>query len=126
MQSNRPRDTIPEVVVRSALHMAGLRFRKHARPLAYVRCEADLVFRKARLAVFIDGCFWHGCPEHATFPVTNGEWWAEKLSANRVRDRANDDLLQEKGWTVLRFWEHEAPEAVVRRVTQAIREASLA
>lgn len=77
-----------------------------------MRCRADIVWRGLRLAVFIDGCFWHGCPEHATRPKANGAWWAEKLDGNIQRDRRTDAELTSRGWTVLRFWEHEQPAAV--------------
>ena len=116
MQSNRPRDTAPEVALRSALHRAGLRFFKHRRPVAGLRCEADIVFPGRRVAVFVDGCFWHGCPEHATFPKTNAEWWARKLDANRRRDLANENALTAAGWTVVRIWEHESMANAVNRV----------
>lgn len=101
MQSNRPKDTSLELAVRSALHREGLRFRKNARPLAELRCVADITFPALRLAVFVDGCFWHGCPQHATRPAINREWWAEKLDRNIERDRLNDDRLGSAGWTVV-------------------------
>jgi DNA mismatch endonuclease (patch repair protein) len=84
--------------------------------MAGVRCEVDILFPAARLAVFIDGCFWHGCPVHATRPTLNAEWWATKLDGNVQRDRANDSLLTRAGWHVLRFWEHDAPEMVVSQI----------
>lgn len=120
MRSNRPRDTRPEVAVRSALHKAGLRFRKHYRPIEGARCEVDVAFTRVRLAVQLDGCFWHGCPEHATRPITNGTWWATKLDATVARDRRNDDLLTRHGWTVLRFWEHLPTEEIVAGVREAV------
>lgn len=122
MQSNRPRDTALEVAVRSALHRSGLRFRKHRRPVEGLRCEADVVFPTERLAVFFDGCFWHGCPLHATRPATNQEWWARKLDRNMQRDRDNTHLLQESGWTVLRLWEHEDLASAARKVSGALSE----
>lgn len=120
MQSNRPRNTAPEVALRSALHRAGLRFFKHRRPVAGLRCEADIVFPGARVAVFVDGCFWHSCPEHATSPKTNAEWWARKLEVGRLRDRANERALAEGGWTVVRVWEHENTADAVARIQAAI------
>jgi len=107
MQSNRPRNTSIELALRSALHRSGLRFWKHRRPVPGLRCEADILFPRIRLAVFVDGCFWHGCPEHATRPVRNGEWWAAKLDGTISRDRRNDESLAAAGWIVLRVWEHE-------------------
>jgi DNA mismatch endonuclease (patch repair protein) len=120
MQSNGPRDTRPEVALRSGLHAAGLRFRKHYRPVKGSRSEVDVAFTRWRLAVQLDGCFWHGCPQHATRPATNEQWWAEKLDANAARDRRTDEMLSEAGWTVLRFWEHEAVVDIVARVCQEV------
>lgn len=120
MRSNRPRDTRPEVALRSALHAAGLRFRKHYRPVTGSRCEVDVAFTRRRVVVLLDGCFWHGCPEHATRPATHGEWWAAKLDRNQARDRENDAMLTEAGWTVLRFWEHERTEDVVASVAAVL------
>jgi DNA mismatch endonuclease (patch repair protein) len=119
MQSNRPRDTVLELDLRSALHRIGVRFRKHVRPVPGVRCEADLVFPRRRIAVFLDGCFWHGCPIHATHPATHGDWWAAKLAGNIERDRRNTELLLAEGWTVLRLWEHQPLEEMVAVVVAA-------
>ena len=121
MRSNRPKDTMPEVAVRSALQRAGLRFRKHYRPLKGVRCEVDVAFTRWRVAVLIDGCFWHGCPEHKTTrPATNAIWWSTKLDNNRARDRKNDELLAAAGWMVMRFWEHTRPDEVVVAVMASL------
>jgi DNA mismatch endonuclease, patch repair protein len=120
MQSNRSRDTALEVVIRSALHREGLRFRKHKRPVDDLRCEADVVFPSERLAVFIDGCFWHGCPVHATRPATNSGWWASKLDGNKERDRLNDHRLRAAGWTVVRIWEHESPNVAAQMVSHQV------
>lgn len=120
MQGNRSRDTSPELALRSALHARGLRFRVAARPVPELRRTADLVFPRARLAVFVDGCYWHGCPVHHKTPMTNREYWSEKISRNRARDRDTDARLAEAGWSVLRFWEHEPLESCVERVTAAI------
>jgi DNA mismatch endonuclease (patch repair protein) len=120
MKGNRSRDTRPEAAVRSALHRAGLRFTKHARPLPELRCEADVVFRRRRVAVFIDGCYWHGCPEHGRVPATNEAYWLAKLGRNVARDRRNDLALELAGWTVVRAWEHEPVVAIVQRVARAV------
>ncbi len=125
MQSNRSRDTLPELAVRSGLHSAGLRFRKHYRPIEGSRCEVDIAFTRWRVAVLLDGCFWHGCPQHATRPATNAEWWATKLDANITRDRRTDEALTAAGWTVLRFWEHEAIDHVVATVCEVITDRKL-
>ncbi len=121
MQGNRRRDTRPELAVRSLLHRAGLRFRKHARPLPELRCEADVVFSRQRVVVFIDGCFWHGCPVHGRRPARNSGYWSPKIERNIARDRRNDEALTAAGWQVLRFWEHEDPEVVLAAVERAVR-----
>ncbi len=120
MQANRGKDTAVEITFRSGLHRAGLRFRKHRHPLLDLRCEADVVFPRERLAVFVDGCFWHGCPDHATRPATNRDWWAHKLDRNMERDAGNDARLRSAGWAVLRIWEHEDVDAAVERVAELL------
>jgi len=116
MQANRGRDTGPELALRRMLHARGLRYRvDHALPFDRRR-RADIVFTRARVAVFVDGCFWHGCPEHGTTPRTNSTFWAAKIARNRARDADTDARLAEAGWTVLRFWEHEDVEDCVGRV----------
>jgi DNA mismatch endonuclease, patch repair protein len=127
MQSNRSRDTTPEVALRSSLHRRGLRFRKHVRPIPGLACTVDVLFPTERLAVFIDGCYWHSCPQHASLPITNGDWWRAKLAATRERDQRNTQTLKNAGWTVLRIWEHEDVEVAavhVSEVLQRIREGS--
>ena len=121
MQGNRSRDTKPELAVRSAVHRRGIRFRVSARPLPELARTADLVLRKTRIAVFVDGCYWHGCPEHHTQPATNSEYWAAKIARNVERDADTTDRLQAAGWTVLRFWEHEDPESVADRVQEKVQ-----
>jgi DNA mismatch endonuclease, patch repair protein len=116
MLGNRSQDTKPELLVRSALHRRGLRFRKHQKPVPGVRCTADIVFPRERCAVFIDGCFWHGCPIHGEQPIANADYWRMKIERNRARDRRNSQALTEAGWLVIRAWEHEDPEAVASRI----------
>jgi DNA mismatch endonuclease (patch repair protein) len=125
MQAQRERDTGIERALRSRLHARGLRFRLHRRLLAGSRREADLVFPRARVAVFVDGCFWHGCPEHATWPKHNADFWREKIERNVARDRDTDARLAADGWQVVRVWEHEAVEAAVERVERAVAEAQI-
>lgn len=120
MQANRGRDTAPEVAVRRLLHAAGLRYRVDFAPLGGRR-RADIVFTRKRIAVFIDGCYWHGCSEHATYPKRNKDYWLPKLARNIERDRETDKILQRSGWTVLRYWEHEAPVAVANAITVFVR-----
>lgn len=88
------------------------------------RRTIDVAFTKVRVAVFVDGCFWHGCPEHGTKPRSNSEWWRTKLAANRARDDDTDRLMEELGWTVVRIWEHEAVEIAADRVAAAVRQAA--
>ncbi|WP_328774266.1 very short patch repair endonuclease [Streptomyces sp. NBC_00286] len=109
MQAIRSRDTTPERLIRRLVHAQGLRYRVAARPLPDLRRTADMVFRPAKVAVFIDGCYWHGCPEHYIPPKTNSGYWSEKVVKNMTRDRDTDQRLEEAGWHVLRFWEHESP-----------------
>jgi DNA mismatch endonuclease (patch repair protein) len=122
MSRQRSRDTGPERALRSLLHQRGLRFRLHQRPVPGVRRQADIVFRRARVAVFVDGCFWHSCPDHATSPRANGAWWRDKLAANVTRDRDTDERLREAGWVVVRVWEHEDPAAAAELVNGLVRE----
>lgn len=121
MQANRGRDTKPELALRSAVHARGLRYRVSARPLPHLRRTADLVFTKVRVAVFLDGCFWHGCPEHRTAPATNARFWAEKVASNVARDRDTDQRLKEAGWLVIRVWEHEDPNQAALRIERIVR-----
>ncbi|NEA46546.1 very short patch repair endonuclease [Streptomyces sp. SID10815] len=123
MQANRSRDTGPEMALRRAVHARGLRYRVAARPIKELRRTADLVFTKAKVAVFLDGCFWHGCPEHHTVARRNGDYWAAKVERNRTRDEDTDRRLGEAGWTVVRVWEHEDPLEAVSRVEEAVAEA---
>ncbi len=116
MQQQRRRNTQPELAVRRAAHALGLRYFVHRRPLAGLRREADLVFPRVKVAVFVDGCFWHGCPEHGRRNhTTNGWYWPEKIASNMRRDADTDLRLREAGWMALRVWEHEdVQEAAVR------------
>ncbi|BBZ33019.1 very short patch repair endonuclease [Mycolicibacterium confluentis] len=122
MRANRSRDTGPEKALRSALHASGLRFRVAARPIPGLRRTADIVFRPLRIAVYVDGCFWHGCPEHYTAPRANSEFWRNKVEGNRARDRNTDELMDAAGWTVVRVWEHEDPLLAAERVAALVRE----
>lgn len=121
MQGNRRRDTSPEMAVRRLVHARGLRYRVDVRPLPDLNRRADLVFTRARVAVFIDGCFWHACPEHFTVAKTNPEFWATKARANRERDADTDRRLTDAGWSVVRIWEHEDATDAADRVAAAVR-----
>ncbi|MEV7556170.1 very short patch repair endonuclease [Streptomyces sp. NPDC089795] len=121
MSRQARRNTSPELAVRRLLHAAGLRYRLQVKVPGMPRRTIDIAFPGAKVAVFLDGCFWHGCPEHATQPKSNAQWWREKLDKNMARDRETSELLAAAGWTVLRFWEHETPESVAARVIDARR-----
>ena len=121
MRANRGRDTRPERALRSAAHAIGLRYRVGIRPLPQLRRTADLVFPRARVAVFMDGCFWHGCPQHFRAATINHDFWAAKIAGNRTRDSDTDRRLEEAGWKVIRVWEHEDPDDAARRIAVAVR-----
>jgi len=120
MQGNKSRDTKPEIAVRSAVHALGMRYRVSARPLCDLRRTADLVFRNARVAVFVDGCFWHGCPKHHAPPKTNASYWATKIRGNMSRDEDTTERLRAEGWIVLRFWSHEEPLSVAMQIAKVV------
>ena len=120
MQANRGRDTGPELSIRSAVHRMGLRFRVSARPLPHLARTADLVFRPSKVAVFVDGCFWHSCPQHGSLPRTNAEFWASKLTRTVERVREIDAALKDAGWLSLRYWEHDAPDRAAASIQEAV------
>lgn len=120
MQSNRGRDTAPELAIRRAAHALGLRYRVSCRPLSSLRRTADLVFTRAKVAVFVDGCFWHGCPRHHTVAKTNASFWAQKVRSNRDRDADTNRQLVAAGWTVVRVWEHEDPVEAAARIRRVV------
>lgn len=120
MRRQRTHDTRPELELRSELHRRGLRYRLHQRPLPDLRREADVVFRKARIAIFVDGCFWHGCPEHGTLPRRNDSFWQDKILGNQVRDAETDNRLEAAGWLSIRVWEHELPSLAADRIEAAL------
>ncbi|MGW0764010.1 very short patch repair endonuclease [Streptomyces sp. NPDC002676] len=122
MQAIRSRDTKPERLIRRLVHAQGLRYRVSARPLPDLRRTADMVFRPAKVAVFIDGCYWHGCPEHYIPPRTNSGYWSEKVLKNVQRDRETDQHLKDAGWLVLRFWEHEPSEVCAQHIAAVVTE----
>ncbi|MFI6870853.1 very short patch repair endonuclease [Nocardia sp. NPDC050406] len=120
MARQRRVGTKPEVALRRELHRRGARFFVDRAPLAGLRRRADIVFPRRKVAVYVDGCFWHSCPEHATSPKNNARWWAEKLAANVVRDRDTDARLAAAGWTVVRVWEHDSADAAADLVMGAL------
>lgn len=121
MRRTKTADTPQEVALRSALHRRGLRFRLQRPIEGLPRIRPDIVFSAARVAVFVDGCFWHRCPEHGTDPRANATWWREKLDRNVERDRRTDAHLQELGWRVVRVWEHEDVAEVAGGIEAIVR-----
>jgi DNA mismatch endonuclease (patch repair protein) len=121
MKAAKQRDTAPEMALRMALHQRGLRYRVDVSPLKGIRRRADIVFRPVKVAVFVDGCFWHGCPIHGTWPKANAEFWREKIERNRQRDADTDCRLINAGWVVIRVWEHEDPEETAERIYELIQ-----
>jgi len=121
MQAIRSRDTAPELTVRRLLHAQGLRYRVAARPLPELRRTADIVFRPVLLAVFIDGCYWHGCPEHYNAPIEHREFWSEKVRRNVMRDRDTNQRLRAAGWHVIRCWEHDNLEQCAAMIAHTVR-----
>ena len=119
------RDTAPELAVRRALHASGLRYRVEYPMPGAPRRRIDVAFPRQKLAVLIDGCFWHGCPEHRKPPARNSSWWEWKRATNEARDRDTDAKLREEGWRVLRIWEHVEPAQAVEMVRSALAEQSL-
>jgi DNA mismatch endonuclease (patch repair protein) len=120
MERQQRRDTRHELELRSALHQAGLRYFVD-RPIEGTRRRGDVVFPRKRVVVFSDGCFWHGCPEHGTWPKRNADWWRAKIEANRARDRDTDRRLAAAGWTVIRVWEHEPAHVAAKRIVKMLR-----
>ncbi len=122
MRGNRRRDTGPELAVRRLVHAAGLRYRVDYAPLpTHRRLKADLVFTRRRIAVFVDGCFWHGCPQHYVASKTNPDYWEPKIAANAERDIRSTALLVDAGWTVLRFWTHTPAAEIAAAVVETVR-----
>ena len=109
------------MAVRSALHRRGYRYRVDVRPAEDLRTRADIIFRRQRLAIYIDGCFWHGCPEHYSTPASNAAWWDDKISTNRARDERSTQALKDRGWVVLRIWEHTPPENAVDLIAATLQ-----
>jgi DNA mismatch endonuclease (patch repair protein) len=127
MKKVRVRDTEEEMAVRRLLFARGLRYRVQYRPKSpnIGRSSIDIAFPRQRIAVFIDGCFWHGCPVHGAVPKANKKWWANKLMENRSSDSRVTTVLEGNGWTVLRFWTHESPESIATHIEEAVKESDL-
>ena len=121
MKAAKPRDTSPELAIRSILHRKGLRYTVDTRPLEQLNRKADILFRKQRIAVFIDGCFWHSCPMHGTHAKSNADFWAEKLKKNQERDLDTTKQLEAAGWVVIRIWEHEDPILTSEKIYEIVK-----
>jgi DNA mismatch endonuclease (patch repair protein) len=121
MRRVRQSNTSAEFSVRRELHALGLRYRVQVVVLSRPRRVADVVFVSSKVAVFVDGCFWHGCPEHATWPKQNAESWRAKIVANQQRDRDTNVRLRADGWEVVRVWAHESPHEAASRIAKVVR-----
>lgn len=121
MRSQGQRDTGCERAIRHELHSRGLRYRVDCPPVADLRRRADLVFPREQVAVFVDGCFWHGCPDHGRPTKANAEWWADKIARTRLRDGETTELLEKRGFLVMRIWEHEDAAVAADRIEMAVR-----
>jgi len=124
-RTQRVRDTEAELAIRRAVHRTGLRYRVNVRPTSELRVRADMVFTRAKVAVFIDGCFWHGCPDHFIPPKNNGEWWAAKIQGNRDRDARSRADLDTLGWKVVSIWEHTDTADAANEITSVVAERRL-
>lgn len=122
MQGNRRRDTRPEMALRAAAHARGLRYRVDVCPAPGLRRRADLVFPRLKIAVYVDGCFWHGCSQHFALPRTNTDYWRAKIAGNVARDRQTDNWLGQQGWTVFRVWEHQDPHLAAAELARLVRD----
>lgn len=120
MQRVRQKNTSAEAALRRELHARGLRYRVQVPVLTKPRRVADVAFRGLRVAVFVDGCFWHGCPQHATWPKQNAEFWRAKIEANMARDEDTDERLRGEGWKVIRVWAHEEPKIAAQRIAHIL------
>lgn len=120
MKQVRQRNTSAELAVRRELYARGLRYRIQVLVSTKPRRVADIAFSGLRVAVFVDGCFWHGCPKHATWPKQNAEFWRAKIATNQQRDRDTDERLRAEGWMVIRVWAHEPPERVAAKVAAVV------
>lgn len=123
MQRTPQHDTAPELALQAELSRLGYEFVSDRSPLPEIRSRADVVFPEDRVAVFVDGCFWHSCPEHATQPDHNRAWWLKKLAANSERDRRTTDAVTAGGWIVVRIWEHESASEAAARISALVKTA---
>lgn len=125
MKATHRRSTKPERLLCEELDRLGLKYMIDQAPIPGLRRRADVCFSEARVAAFVDGCFWHGCPQHGTFPKANHDWWQAKIETNRQRDMDTDRSLADAGWIVLRFWEHEAASDAARIIAEALEQRTV-
>ena len=125
MAKVRQTDTDAELALRREMYRIGLRYRIGYEVLRKPRRVADVAFPGRKIAVFVDGCFWHGCPEHATWPKRNADFWRQKIEANRQRDADTNARLQANGWTALRFWSHESPIEAAKTVARVVAKVEM-
>lgn len=121
MRAVRTKDTAPEKAIRLLLYRSGLRYRVNVQPVRNLNRRADIVFRSVKVAVFVDGCFWHGCPKHGTQAKANAEFWRKKIERNKERDAETNRLLKRAGWKVIRVWEHENPQQAAKKICKVIQ-----
>jgi len=121
MQAAKPKNTAPEVALRSLIHHKGFRYRIDTRPLRELNRRADIVFRKIKVAIYVDGCFWHGCLLHGTQAKANAAYWSFKIKQNQERDEDTTKILEKAGWKVIRVWEHEDPAKASEKICRVIR-----
>jgi len=121
MRANKSRDTGPEMALRRELFRRGLRYRVGVAPLPHVRRTVDIAFPRAKVAVLVDGCFWHGCPEHYRQPKSHTDYWDAKVRRNEERDKQTTGLLEDAGWRVIRLWEHEPVTQMADIVQEAVK-----
>ena len=120
MEAAKPKGTLPEIKLQSALEQVGVLFEVDVKPIDNLQRRADILIRDERIAIFVDGCFWHGCPIHGTQAKANAKFWADKINRNKERDLDTNRRLAEDGWTVLRIWEHEDPKQISNQVVELI------
>ena len=122
MKAVRQTGTAAELALRKALDAYGLSYEVDVPPLPDLRRRADILFRREKVAIFVDGCFWHGCPLHGTQAKANAQFWAEKIEQNKERDHDTNRRLEAAGWTVIRIWEHEDPLEAAKKVWACLQE----
>jgi DNA mismatch endonuclease (patch repair protein) len=120
MEAAKPKDTLPEIKLRTALEEIGIHFEVDVKPIENLQRRADILVREDKIAVFVDGCFWHGCPIHGTQAKANAEFWADKIKRNKERDADTNRRLEADGWTVIRIWEHDDYIEAAKKIAQMI------